>query len=354
MPHADPRQTLILTQDIADDQLIDSHPKPGTRLRKLVDKKVIDALYLNNIPVSVGDTSKRIDALLFDKPHAVGPTDIGILTDRKHQVFRAGTDDAFIDVMGGEVVVDLLFTASLNFSIGLTTGSATGLTVGDPGDVQVGDLVRVQGQGTVAPYITTVIAKTPSGPNFLLTFQVPFIQGPSQTYTMERMARWEVIFKDSSNNPFSMPGTTVDLGIFQRVFLADILESFGHGPFKHPELAPEAGLGVALPPGAPFSSSTIEVILEPSESFLWFHGLNTDIPLLTWWVEFPCYPVERIFFGLQPTTSFLMESHVHCPPTLGGTLPVKFRLVDENTIEIVNENTVQHRVKAVAFKTATS
>ncbi len=348
----DPRETFILEQDIAAGQISDVHLKAGTRIWKLVEKKVIDTLYLSNIPVIVGATSKRLDGNLIDILRAVGPNDIGLLTDRKHQLLRSGTDEAFLDTAGREVTVDLVFTASLNFQVNLVTGSNQGTTVGDPGDVQIGDIIRVVGQGLVAPYITTIINKVAAGPNFVLTFQNNFVQGPSQVYTAERINRWEALFKDSEDNPYQMPVGQFDIGLFQRVYLADIAESFGLNPLKHPELAPEAGLANPPPPGAPFSSAVVEVVLDAGEAFLWFHGLNTDIPLLTWWVEWPGYPLVRFYYGLQAINMDPVNSNIEGVPSLRTTTPVDFKHVDENYIEIKNRNTVTHRVKAIVLKTS--
>ncbi len=338
------RETFVLGQDIKADQLRDDHPEPGTNLRKLVEKKVIDTFYLNVVPISAGAISKRFDLEFLDKPEAVAAGDIGFLTGQPHQVFKAGTDDAFVDPVGQEVTVDLVRTAELLFTITLTTGTNTGLTAGDPGDVQIGDRIRVQGQGTVSDFFTEITDKVAAGPNYLLTFADIFVQGITKPYTAERIARWEAFFKTTAGNPFPMPGTPMDLGFFQRVFLADVEETALHGPFKHPEFAPDIG-------GGGIACSTIELLLDPGESFVWFHGLAFDIPMLSWWVEWTsCYPVVRFFYGLQATDAFFLESQVQCPPTKGATSPVKFRHIDENSVEIFNENTVEHRVKAVGCR----
>lgn len=344
------RETFILTQDIAPEQLIDIHPKLGTRLRKLVDKRVIDTTFFYNVPIPAAATSIRMDQLFLDAVPATGLVDLGYLTDRRHEIFQPGTDNAFVDIHGREVTTQITVTASLTFQAMLTTGLVTATTIGSPGDVQVGDYVRVTGQGTVATYFAQVIAKVPSGPNFILTLSNLFVQGITQVYTVERVNRWEVSFLDSLSSPYVMAGGTAELGFFQRVYLADVTESFGTGPIDFPELTPEGPGGVG-PPGAPGSSATLELILDPGDTFLWFHGLIDDIPLLTWWVEWPIYPTVRYFYGMQASPSGPFESHVGAGvPTLEGTFPVDFQHIDENSTLITNRNSVQHRIKAVVFK----
>lgn len=163
------RETFILCQDIAPDQIADFHPKPGTHLRKLVDKKVIDTTFFFNIPVPALATSIRMDAQFLDQPSGIGAA-LGYMTDRRHEVFLAGTDDAVIDISGEEATTLLVLTPSLTFQISMVTGSIQGTTIGSPGDVQIGDYVRIQGQGLVATFFSQVINKVPAGPNFILTF----------------------------------------------------------------------------------------------------------------------------------------------------------------------------------------
>jgi hypothetical protein len=343
------RETFILTQDIAPEQLIDVHPKLGTRLRKLVDKRVIDTTFFFGVVIPPAATSIRMDSLFLDAVPATGPTDLGYLIDRRHEIFQPGTDDAFVDIHGREVTTQIAITTPLNFQATLTTGLTTATTVGSPGDVEVGDYVRVTGQGTVATFFAQVLSKVPSGPNFILTFSNLFVQGITQVYTVERVTRWEVSFLDSTDAPYIMAGGTAELGFFQRVYLADVTESFGTGPIDYPELTPEAGGGVG-PPGAPGSSVTLELLIDPGETFLWFHGLMDDIPVLTWWVEWPGYPAIRFYYGLQVSPGTFFEGQVDAVPTIDGTAPVQFQHIDGDSILITNKNTVQHRVKAVVFK----
>lgn len=343
------RETFILTQDIADNQLIDTHPKPGTHLRKLVDKKVIDTTFFFNIAVPASATFVRMDPNFLDQPSGTG-TALGYLTDRRHEVFLAGTDDAVIDIKGEEVTTLLTITPALTFQIAMVTGSNQGTTIGNPGDVQIGDYVRIIGQGTVSTFFAQITNKVPSGPNFVLTFSNLFVQGVSLTYTAERVQRWEVDFRDTLNAPYAMPAGNVDFGFFQRVYLADVSETFGTGPINYPEFTPEDG-GPTPPPGAPGSSSTLELLLDPGDTFLWFHGLIDDIPVLTWWVEWPGYPTIRYFYGMQASPSGPFFSHVGAGvPTLEGTFPVDFQHIDENSTLITNRNSVTHRIKAVVFK----
>ena len=346
-----PRDTFILEQDIAERQLNDVHPKTGTRLQKLVDKKVIDSIYFEDVAITPGATSVRIDMLLLDQPQGTGPTAFGVLTDKRHEVFRTIQDEAYIDINGQKVTVELSFAASLSFLCAMVTGNASGITVGNPGDVQIGDWVRIQGQGLVSPFSAQVMNKVPSGPNFILTFSNVFLQGVSQNYTVERISRWEAIFRDSANALFQIPDAALDLGIFKRVYLADVAETYGNQPLgDRGEFGPDGGVVVG-PPGAPFSSSVLELLIDPGDTFLWFHGLITDIPILTWWVEWPGYPTVRYFYGMQASPSGPFESHVGLGiPTLEGTFPVDFQHIDQDSILITNRNSVQHRVKAIVFK----
>jgi hypothetical protein len=342
------RETFILCQDIAPDQIADFHPKPGSNLRKLVDMKVIDTTFIFNIPIPALATSHRLDPNFLDAPYGTG-TDFGYLTDRRHEVFLAGTDDAVLDLNGEEVTTRIMITPSLTFSAAMVTGSTQGTTIGNPGDVQIGDYVRIQGQGLVSTFFAQITNKVPAGPNFILTFSNLFVQGLSLTYTVERIARWQIDFRDTLDVPYPMFATNVDFGFFKRVYLADVSETFGTGPINYPEYTPEGG-GPTPPPGAPGSSSTLELLLDPGETFLWYHGLIDDIPLLTWWVEWPGYPTCRYFYGMQATPSGPFASHVECVPTLEGTFPVDFRHIDENSTLITNRNSVTHRIKAVVYK----
>lgn len=232
------RETFILTQDIANGQLIDTHPKAGSRMQKLVDKTVIDVFPVLNSSVPITTTTKRLDAELNSLSPAVG-SGLGVLTTRKHQVFKAGTDHAFVDGMTIEINADLAYTAALAFSINMSFASILGTTVGNPGDVQIGDFVSI---ATPVPYFAQILTKVPNGPNFDLTFSAVFVGGPTGPYAATRVARWLATFKDSTNAPFPMPGTAVDFGILQRVYLADIDEAVIVGP--HPEFAPDvAGSG---------------------------------------------------------------------------------------------------------------
>lgn len=338
------RESFILSQDIAPEQIADFHAKLGSNLRKLVDKKVIDTTFFFAIPVSAAATSIRMDANFLDQPIGTGPTELGYLVDRKHEVFQPFTDDAFVAADGREVTTFITTAPSTTFQITLITGSNQGTTVGAPGDVQVGDYVRVVGQGLVSTFFTQVLTKVPAGPNFVLTFSNIFVQGITQNYTAERITRWTVEFRDSSDVPFPMPGGTVELGFFNRVYLADVAETFGMGPINRPELTPEAGGGLSG------TSATLELMLDPGETFLWFHGVDDDIPLLTWWVEWLDYPTCRYLYGMQATPSGPYFSHIARTPSLAGTFPVDFQHIDENSTLITNRNSVLHRIKSVVFK----
>lgn len=227
------RETFVLTQDIADRQLIDTHPMLGTRMQKLVDKTVIDVFSVLNSSVPATTTTKRLDAELNSLLPAVG-SGLGVLTTRKHQVFKAGTDHAFVDGATIEINADLAYTAPLTFSINMSFGSTLGTTVGNPGDVQIGDFVSI---ATPVPYFAQILNKVPNGPNFDLTFSLGFFGGPTGLYSATRIARWLATFKDSTDAPFPMPGAAVDFGILQRVYLSDVDESVIVGP--HPEFAPD-------------------------------------------------------------------------------------------------------------------
>jgi hypothetical protein len=337
------RETFILCQDIAPDQIADFHPKPGSNLRKLVEKKVIDTTFFFDFPVPASVTFVRMDANFLDALHGTG-ADFGYLTDRRHEVFIATTDNAIIDPYGEEITTRIAITPSLTFSAAMVTGSVQGTTIGNPGDVEIGDYVRIQGQGLVVPYFTQIVNKVPAGPNFILTFANLFVQGLSLTYTIERITRWQINFRDTSDTPFPMSTSSVDFGFFKRVYLADVSETFGTGPINYPEFTPEVGPIVA-------PSSTLELLLDPGETFLWFHGLDEDIPLMTWWVEWPGYPTVRYFYGMQASTSGPFASHVGAGvPTLEGTFPVDFQHIDENSTLITNRNSVTHRIKAVVLK----
>lgn len=343
------RDTLILEQDIAARQLDDLHPKIGTRLQKIVDKTVIDTIYLESIPITPSSSSVRLDLLLLDQPQATGLA-FGVLTDKRHEIFTRVQDEAYLDMAGQKVTVELDFTASLLFPGQMTTGSTQCTTVGDPGDVQVGDVVRIQGQGTVAPFSSIILSKVPLGPNFILTFQNIFVQGITQIYSIERIARWNALFRDSANALFLVPDALVDIGVFKRVYLADIAETFGNQPLgDRPQFAPDGGFNVG-PPGSPFSSSILELLLDPGDTFLWFHGINFDIPVLTWWVEWPGYPTIRFYYGLQVSPGTFFEGQVDAVPTIDGTAPVQFQHIDGDSILIKNRNTVTHRIKAVVFR----
>jgi hypothetical protein len=243
------RETFIRGQDIATQEIIDSHINPSSNLAKMIAKKVLDTVFVQNVSITPLATSIRIDNLLLDQPQGVGAVDLGILTDRYHEVFQAGTEKAVMDAIGEKVIVQLSFGLALTFSVNLTTGLAIGVTVGNPGDVQIGDWVRVQGQGLVGDYFTKVLNKVPAGPNFQLTLQDVFAQGPTGLYTMQRINRWTANFLDSALAPFAMPGTPVDFGFFKRVYLADVSETIGVSPINKPELTPEQVVSAELPAG---------------------------------------------------------------------------------------------------------
>lgn len=232
-----PRETFILTQDIADGQLIDTHPAPGSRMQKLVDKTILDIFTVLNVTVPVTSTTKRLDSELNSLSPAVG-AGLGVLTTRKHRVFKAGTDHAFIDGATIEINADLANTPALAFLINMSFNSTLGTTSGVLGDVQIGDYVTIP---TPVPFYAQILNKVPNGPDFDLTFSMNFVGGPTGPYAATRVARWLATFKDSTNSPFAMPGDNVDFGILQRSYLADADEEVLVGPY--PEFGPDVAGG---------------------------------------------------------------------------------------------------------------
>jgi len=333
------RQTFVLEGDVAANQLNDLHPKPGTRLRKLVDKKVIDTLFVNSLVVPVGTTSKRVDVELQGYLPAIPPDGLGIITTDNHAVFLTGTEIGVFDGLNKKITGQLADTVALNFLINLTTTLNVGITVGDPGDVAVGDTILIQNQGLIGPYQTTVTGKMLVGANYQLTFSNNFVQGPSQQYIAERVMRWEVFFRDSLGNLWPMPGTNIDLGVYYRQYLSDATEGYGRD-LRYPKLTPQ-GVGS----GTIGSFSRLEVTLDPGEVFSWYHGLDTDIPVFTWWVEWPgVYPAPpvRFYYGLQGVVN-------EATPTI-KEVPVECKHLDTNTIEFHNKNSIEHRVKAIVYQ----
>lgn len=222
-----PRESYILTQDIASDQLIDTHPKPGSNLRKLVDKKVIDTFMLSGVVAS--GMSTRLDLPLLDMPLAVGPTDIGILTSKQHPLFVGNTDNGVPDTLNQVVRGNLSSVAPILDPVAMTLGLNTGVAT-TPSNFAIGDLVRIQGQslsGTFFAQISNIV-----GP--VLTFVDPgtvnpriFIEGPSGTYFMERVRRWIMAWVDSAGFGFTLAPDTYSIGVLRRSFLADIGEQIG-------------------------------------------------------------------------------------------------------------------------------
>jgi hypothetical protein len=222
-----PRQTFILTQDIASGQLDDAHPKAGTNLQKLVDKKVIDTLIVSN--VSTSGISTRLDLALLDQPLAVGPTDIGILTSKQHALFINGTDNGVQDPYGEEVRGNITSQASVLDPVGMTIGMATGVAA-TPALFAVGDLVRIQGQSLTGTFFAEI--SNIAGP--VLTFVDVgtanpriFIEAGTGTYFMERVRRWTMTWVDSLGAVFSLPVNIYAIGVVRRSYLADIGEDVG-------------------------------------------------------------------------------------------------------------------------------
>jgi hypothetical protein len=232
-----PRETFILTQDIATGQLIDTHPAPGSRMQKIVDKTILDIFTVLNVTVPAATTTKRLDSELNSVSPAVG-AGVGVMTTRKHRVFKSGTDHAFVDGTTTEINADIAHTVALGFSISMFFNSAVGTTIGDPGDVQIGDYVMI---ATPVPFYAQILNKVPNGPNYDLTFSANFVGGITGPYAATRTARWLATFKDSTNAPFPMPGDNVDFGILQRSYLADADEEVLVGPY--PEFGPDVAGG---------------------------------------------------------------------------------------------------------------
>ena len=335
-----PRQTFVLESDIKANQLIDTHPKAGTRLQKLVDKKVIDTLFVQNLVVPALSTSKRLDLSLINYDPAIPPDGLGIL-DQRHSVYAVGTELAILDGLHQKITAQLVYTAPVsNFGLNLVTTTNQGITVGDPGDVAIGDYIQVQNQGLVGTFLTQITNKTVLGPNYTLTFLNNFVQGPSGTYLADRVGRWNAQFRDGLGNLWPMPGDNVDLGIFYRQYLADAFEGYGRD-LLYPQFNPQGGGSGSLY-GA---FVRLELILDPDEVFVWYHGLNTDIPVFTWWVEWPgAYPVPpiRFYYGLQGEWPEALPTVVQAP--------VDCKHLDVNNIEFHNRNTIPHRIKAIVLR----
>lgn len=226
-----PRETYILTQDIAEGQIVDFHPKVGSRLRKLVDKKVIDPLLLLN--VSCSGLSKRLDLPLLDQPVASLPDDIGILVSKQHSIFIGGSDKAIPDAFGKEVRGNLSVTAAAFDTVLMTLGSNVGVAT-TPGVFEVGDIVRIPAPPLSFPYIAEISAI--AWPN--LTFVDPgtpnpaIFLGPTGPYTMERITRFLMSWVDSVGGAFALPFGDYDIGVMRRIYLSDVSEDFGS--FKTP------------------------------------------------------------------------------------------------------------------------
>jgi hypothetical protein len=98
--------------------------------------------------------------------------------------------------------------------------------------------------------------------------------------------------------------------------------------------------------------ATIELVLEPGETFVWEHMMDDDIPIISWWVEFPAVypnPAVRFYYGMQGSNAFT-DNYLEGRPTNMATSPVNFKPLDNNSVEIQNTNTVAHRVKAIAAR----
>ncbi len=268
-----PRETFILAQDIAEGQLVDVHPMPGSRLRKLVDKKVIDPLLL--LGISCGGSSKRLDVQLLDQPLAVLPTDIGILTSKQHSLFVTGTDKAVPDTFGNEVRGNLTAVDPAFDPVLMTLGSNIGVA-SNPALFAVGDIVRIPSPPLAFPYFAEVFAI--AGPN--LTFVDPgttnpalFFGGPTGTYTMERVRRWTMSWVDSLGVSFALSPAVYDIGVMRRVYLSDIAEEFGAFKTPVPGEAPDIGGGGIAPVVLEFQATAGESI--SSGSLVYFSANGT-------------------------------------------------------------------------------
>ena len=252
------RDTLILTQDIKDDQLIDSHLKAGSRVKTLTDKAILNFFYIQGIVIAAPVGFVRLDQALTGKTPAVGSGN-GVELNLRHAIFQGGTNKGVLDGSNNDVNGQLSFVASLAFSINMTNGSDTGTTVGDPGDVQIGDTVTIP---TPVPYTATILNKVAAGPNFTITFSALFVTGTTGTYTATRIPRWSLAFKTSADLPFNMPAQTLDFGITQRTYLSEIVETLALG--LHPELIPQAGGGGGGGSGDIKSDGTVAFVANQS------------------------------------------------------------------------------------------
>ena len=222
------RESFILSQDIADGQLVDAHAKPGTNLGKLVTKKVIDTLMLTS--VSVSGTLTRLDLQLLDQPVAAGPTDLGIVLTKQHPLFYDGSAEG-VPAGATEARGNLVSVAAVFSSVGMVLGSQLG-TAAIPGNFAIGDIVRItppQPGLTVSflAQISNIVGPT-------LTFVDPgtvnphlFVEGATGTYLMERCTRFLMSWVDELSVLAAITAAFYSIGIIRRSYLADITEIFG-------------------------------------------------------------------------------------------------------------------------------
>lgn len=336
--------TFVLEQDIGDGSIIDAHVKAGTVLDALIKKTVINLL---KVPKTVpsGSTSVRLDLELQAEVQSTGTGVIGLVTTTNHEIFQQGKEDALLNNNGWKIYGQFAYAVgTAPFVVTATFTSTSYLYTGiAPASILVGDLIKLT-DGVTTFLDARVVTNTPSGPTSgTLVLDAPFgaATGP---YIGYRMARWQLNFIDSETaGPWALEEDGFfDLGIRKRVSLA-----FEPEPdLPPPGFLPDADGGV---PDNFFS--LIELILDPGETFIWFHGLDFDIPLMTWWVEWPIYPTVRYFFGMQASPSGPFFSHVGSGiPTLEGTFPVDFQHLDGNSTLITNRNSVIHRVKGIVMR----
>ena len=238
-----PRETLILEQDLGVGIIPDAALKPGSNIEKLANKKVVDPVIVSILQMS--GATKRLDFQLIDQPFAATSLDVGVVVDRQHSLFVAGTDGQVSDGASQPVRGDLSTIAETFDIVAMTFGTNVGIST-TPASFGIGDVVRIQGQGLGSPYIAEV--SNIVGPN--LTFVDPgtanpanFVNGPSGAYSMERARRWIMNWVDRLGAGFALTLGDYDIGVQKRVFLADILENFGTSKFPNPALIPKGSAG---------------------------------------------------------------------------------------------------------------
>ena len=238
-----PRDTFILEQDLAPGIISDAALKPGSNVEKLANKKVIDPVIISNL--SMSGPTKRLDFQLLDQPFAATSLDVGVVVDRQHALFQAGTDQQVSDGASQPVRGNLSTVVETFDIVAMTFGTNVGVAT-TPASFGVGDIVRIAGQSLVSTYVAEISSIV--GPN--LTFVDPgtanpanFLNGPSGPYSMERTRRWIMNWVDSLGSGFALSLANYDIGVQKRVMLADILENFGTSKFPNPALIPKGGGG---------------------------------------------------------------------------------------------------------------